>query len=107
MIELDEVLRIAGCLEAMADEGWVHFSAMEARALAFDLRTVARDCVPRRRCSMDAIKTGEQADYECRERIMHCSNCNAEFGYVLYSEDGDVSMDDKPNYCPNCRAEVI
>lgn len=56
---------------------------------------------------MDAINTGEQADYECRERIMHCSNCNAEFGYVLYSEDGDVSMDDKPNYCPNCRAEVI
>lgn len=107
MIELDEVLRIAGRLEAMADEGKVRVSPMEARALALDLRTVARGCEPRRTCSMDAMNTGEQAGYECRERIMHCSNCNAEFGYVLYSEDGDVSMDDKPNFCPECRAEVI
>lgn len=58
-------------------------------------------------CSMDAIDTGEQADYDCREHIMHCKNCGAEFGYVLFSEDGDVSMDDKPNFCPNCGARVV
>lgn len=58
-------------------------------------------------CSMDAIDTGEQADYECREHIMHCSNCNAEFGYVLYGEDGDVSMDDKPKFCPECGRRVV
>ena len=57
-------------------------------------------------CHMDAIDTGEQADYECREHIMHCSNCNAEFGYVLYGEDGDVSMDDKPKFCPECGKRV-
>lgn len=65
------------------------------------------DLIDCKTCSMDAIDTGELADYECRELIMHCSNCNAEFGYVLYSEDGDVSMDDKPNYCPDCGAKVI
>lgn len=43
MLELDEVLRIAGRLEAMADEGKVRVSPMESRALALDLRTVARD----------------------------------------------------------------
>lgn len=58
-------------------------------------------------CSMDAIDTGEQADYECREHIMHCSNCGAEFGYVLYGEDGDVSMDDKPKFCPECSKRVV
>ena len=58
-------------------------------------------------CSMDAIDTGEQADYECREHIMHCSNCGAEFGYVLYGEDGDVSMDDKPKFCPECGKRVV
>lgn len=58
-------------------------------------------------CSMDAIDTGEQADYECREHIMHCKYCGAEFGHVLYSEDGDVSMDDKPNIFPECGARVV
>lgn len=58
-------------------------------------------------CSMDAIDTGEQADYECCEYIMHCKCCGAEFGYVLYGEDGDVSMDDKPSYCPCCGARVV
>ena len=57
--------------------------------------------------SMDAINTGEQADYECSEHIMHCSNCNAEFGYVLYSEDRGVNIDDKPRYCPNCGARCV
>lgn len=58
-------------------------------------------------CHMDAIDTGEQADYECREHIMHCSNCGAEFGYVLYGEDGDVSMDDKPKFCPECGHRTV
>ena len=58
------------------------------------------------KCSMDAIDTGEMADYDCCEHIMHCKNCDAEFGHVLYSEDGDVSMDDKPKFCPNCGASV-
>ena len=58
-------------------------------------------------CSMDAIDTGEMADYDCSEHIMHCKNCDAEFGYVLYSEDGDVIMDDKPKFCPNCGAMVV
>ena len=58
-------------------------------------------------CNMDVMATGERADYECSEHIMRCLNCGAEFGYVLYDEDGDVSMDDKPNYCPHCGAEVV
>ena len=58
-------------------------------------------------CDMDVLDTGEVADYECSEHIMHCCNCNAEFGYVLYSEDRGVSMDDKPRFCPNCRARVL
>lgn len=57
--------------------------------------------------AMEALSTGEQADYECSEHIMHCSKCNAEFGYVLYSEDRGVSMYDKPNYCPNCGARCV
>lgn len=58
-------------------------------------------------CNIDVIDTGERADYDCREHIMHCKNCGAEFGYVLFSEDGDVSMDDKPNYCPCCGTRVV
>ena len=58
-------------------------------------------------CNIDVIDTGERADYDCREHIMRCQNCGAEFGYVLYGEDGDVSMDDKPLYCPNCGARVM
>ncbi len=57
-------------------------------------------------CNIDVMTTGERADYECSEHIMRCLNCGAEFGYVLYGEDGDVSMDDEPNYCPQCGAEV-
>ena len=57
-------------------------------------------------CTIDVIDTGERADYDCREHIMHCSHCNAEFGYMVYSEDGDVSMDDKPKFCPCCGACV-
>lgn len=58
-------------------------------------------------CHMDAIDTGEQADYECSEHIMHCLKCGAEFGYVLYSEDRGVSMDDKPRFCPNCGSRLV
>lgn len=56
---------------------------------------------------IDVITTGERADYECSEHIMRCLNCGAEFGYVLYGEDGDVSMDDKPNYCPHCGVSTL
>ena len=65
------------------------------------------DLIDRPTCDMDVLDTGEVADYECNEHIMHCCNCGAEFGYVLYSEDGDVSMDDKPRFCPNCGARVV
>lgn len=65
------------------------------------------ELIGRPTCNMDVMATGERADYECSEHIMRCLNCGAEFGYVLYSEDGDVSMDDKPNYCPQCGAEVV
>lgn len=58
-------------------------------------------------CNMDVMTTGERADYECSEHIMRCLNCGAEFGYVLYGEGGDVSMDDKPNYCPHCGTRVV
>lgn len=58
-------------------------------------------------CNIDVMDTGERADYECREHIMHCKNCGAEFGYVLYGEDGDVSMDDRPSYCPECGHRVV
>ena len=58
-------------------------------------------------CNIDVMDTGERADYDCREHIMHCKNCGAEFGYVLYGEDGDVSMDDKPKFCPGCGARVV
>lgn len=57
-------------------------------------------------CNIDVMDTGERADYDCREHIIHCKNCGAEFGYVLFSEEGDVSMDDKPSYCPNCGDRV-
>ena len=94
MIELDEVLRIAGRLEAMADEGWVHFSAREARALAFDLRIVARDCVPRRRCSMKYRPEYSDDELYPTEAYM-CSEC------------GHIVPDGKPDYCPSCGAEVL
>lgn len=72
------------------------------RGMFFD-GFVVRECA----CSMEALDTGEQADYECAEHIMHCMECGAEFGYVLYSEDGDVDMDVAPNYCPDCGARVV
>lgn len=70
------------------------------------LRGIA-DLIDRPTCNMDVMTTDERADYECSEHIMRCLNCGAEFGYVLYSEDGDVSMDDKPNYCPHCGTRVV
>lgn len=92
MLELDEVLRIAGRLEAMADEGKVRVSPMEARALAFDLRTVTRDCEPRRTCSMSDV--GDDT-----EQIYRCSACGEEY-----------FMGDFPEFpwrfCPMCGAEV-
>lgn len=92
MIELDEVLRIAGRLEAMADEGKVRISPMEARALALDLRTVARDCEPRLTCSMSDV--GDDT-----EQIYRCSACGEEY-----------FMSDFPEFpwrfCPMCGAKV-
>ena len=93
MIELDEVLRIAGCLEAMADDGRVRISPMEARALALDLRTVARDCEPRRTCVMSDV--GDDT-----EQVYRCSKCGEE----------QCMSDIKPypwRYCPMCGAEAV
>lgn len=72
-----------------------------------DIFHLLADLIDRPTCNMDVMTTDERADYECSEHIMRCLNCGAEFGYVLYSEDGDVSMDDKPNYCPHCGARVV
>lgn len=93
MIELDEVLRVAGRLEKMADEGKVRVSPMEARALALDLRTVARDCEPRRACRMRNV--GDKF-----EQVYRCSECGEEY----------CMSDIKPypwRFCPMCGAEVI
>lgn len=92
MLELDEVLRIAGRLEAMADDGRVCISPIEARVLALDLRTVARDCEPRRTCSMSDV--GDATEQVCR-----CSKCGEEY----------CMSDIKPypwRFCPMCGAEV-
>lgn len=97
MIELDEVLRIAGRLEAMADEGKVRISPMEARALALDLRTIARDCEPRRTC----WDVGDGLTFRC-------SKCGCEFD--MFDRDGEPTtwigdVPRLPNYCPNCGAK--
>ena len=93
MLELDEVLRIAGRLEAMADEWKVSVSPIELRVLAFELRTVARDCEHRRTCIM--IDVGDDT-----EQIYRCSVCGEEY----------FMSDIKPypwRFCPNCGAEVV
>lgn len=94
MLELDEVLRIAGRLEAMADEGKVRISPMEARALALDLRTVARDCESRRTCSME-YRPEYSGDEIYPTEVYKCSKC------------GWFVNEGKPDYCPSCGAEVI
>ncbi len=94
MLELDEVLRIAGRLEAMADEGKVRISPMEARALALDLRTVARGCVPRRTCK-NVADPYDGSSFEC-------SRCGEKWELTCGS-----LADNHLNYCPNCRAEVV
>lgn len=58
-------------------------------------------------CKVDVLNTGDCAGYECSEYIMHCNACGHEFGHVLYNEDGDVWMSEKPNFCPNCGREVV
>lgn len=58
-------------------------------------------------CHIDVIDSGEIAYYCCNERIMHCNGCGHEFGHVLYDEDGNVWMSERPNYCPNCGREVV
>ena len=73
----------------------------------FDAAGYLAYLIDRPTCNIDVMTTDERADYECSEHIMRCLNCGAEFGYVLYSEDGDVSMDDKPNYCPHCGTRVV
>ena len=57
-------------------------------------------------CHVDVLNTGDCAEYECSEYIMHCNGCGHEFGHVLYNEDGDVWMSEPPNYCPNCGRKV-
>ena len=93
MLELDEVLRIAGRLEAMADEGKVRISPMEARALAFDLRTVARDCKHRPTCKN--VADPYDGTY------FECSRCGDKWELTCGSP-----ADNHLNYCPDCGAKV-
>lgn len=58
-------------------------------------------------CRVDVLNTGDCAGYECSEYIMHCNGCGHEFGHVLYNEDGDVWMSERPNFCPNCGRKVV
>ena len=58
-------------------------------------------------CETEILSTGDIADYECREHFSHCLSCGCTYGYVLYGEDGDVSMDELPQYCPHCGARVV
>ena len=93
MLDLDEVLRIAGRLEAIADEGKVRVSPMDVRVLAFDLRTVAMDCEHRRTCRMRDV--GDDT-----EQVYRCSVCGEEY----------FMSDVKPypwRFCPMCGAEVF
>lgn len=70
--------------------------------------TKERGYVKERTCHIEDMETGKKLDYqETPEHIKHCNSCNAEFGFVCYSEDGDTSMDIQPNYCPNCGAKVV
>ena len=57
-------------------------------------------------CKVDVLNTGDCAGYECSEYIMYCNAFGHEFGHVLYNEDGDVWMSERPNFCPNCGCEV-
>ena len=88
-------------------ENMVVRSVLDVMRKGVTIGETVADLIDRPTCNIDVMTTGERADYECSEHIMRCLNCGAEFGYVLYSEDGDVSMDDKPNYCPQCGAEVV
>lgn len=74
--------------------------------IAYDATSVLADLIDPT-CGMEAPDTGEQADYERSERIMHCPKCGAEFGYALYSEDRGASMDDKPRFRPNCGDRAV
>jgi hypothetical protein len=58
-------------------------------------------------CRMGMLDTGNEAAYEHYEYIMHCEECHHEFGYVLYNEDGDTWMDERPRYCHNCGRKVV
>lgn len=57
-------------------------------------------------CKVDVLNTGDDADYECCEYIMHCRHCHYGFGYVQYNEDGDTWMDEPPKFCPNCGRRI-
>lgn len=62
---------------------------------------------PERTCRMVEVKTGEVADYrDTDEIIFHCKSCHTERGIFSYDEDGNV-YSARPEYCPNCGAEVV
>ena len=100
-VAIVQAIGVRPCLLSHEGESGDRFNAA---AYAETLEKLADLIDPK--CSMDDIDTGEMADYDCCEHIMYCKNCDAEFGYVLYSEDGDVDMDDKPKFCQNCGARV-
>lgn len=61
----------------------------------------------RETCRISAIWVEDELEHDCREYVMHCESCNHQFGYILYNEDGNAWMHEKPKFCPICGARVV
>lgn len=104
-IAIDFARRLAACEANRAFSGldaWEHGGEYLAEYME---RINAAD--QERTCRMDDMVTGERADYECWEHVMHCCACHYEFGLVQFNENGDVWMNNAPSFCPHCGAKVV